>query len=323
MKDIAAEIGVSVATVSRALRNDPRQSAAMRAQVQAVATRLGYRPDPFISAWVSSRWGRTERELGTIACIHVQSGGIWSQLLAGAEARAQVHGYRLEEFKIKEAGVTMTRLSRILVSRGIRGVCIAPLPEKGMLTLDWAEFACATIGHSLENPHLHRASPDQFQGMGLVLQKVRAEGYRNIGLCLDRRVNIKVNGNWQARALLFAEQNPDCRLNVLLVDKAKAKEEFVRWFKRCRPDVLVGSEDFVVRWAKELGLAVPIRLLAWSAESGCAGVDERRGEVGAAAIDLIVEQLRRNERGVPEVPKLVLIEGVWREAAGRTAIAAR
>lgn len=323
MKDIAAELGVSVATVSRALRNDPRQSAAMRTQVQAVARRLGYSPDPFISAWVSRRWDKTGRELGTIAFINTYSAGVWADLLGGAEARVRLHGYRLEVFKLKGGGTQTKRLSRILASRGIRGVCIGPLAEKGNLSLEWAQFACATIGHSLEHPHLHRASPDQFQGMGLALQTALAAGHRTIGLCLDSRVNTKVNGSWQARALLFAGQHPECRVPVLLADKSQTKDSFARWFRRHKPDVIVGSDDFVVRWARELGFTVPVYVLAWNPSCGCAGVDERRPEVGAAAIDLIVEQLRRNERGVPAVPKLVQIEGVWREATVRTASAVR
>ena len=314
MKDIAAAVGASVATVSRALRDDPRQSAEMRGKVRDVAKRMGYSPDPFISAWVSRRWGKAERELGTIAWITVHSERIsWGEFRSGAEERARRQGYRLEEFKLKDPGMKTARLNRILSSRGICGVCVAPLPERGRLAMDWDRFASAAIGHSLEDPHLHRVSPDQSQGMELALRKVEAEGYRKIGLCLDGRVNIKVNCNWQARALLFAEQHADCRVRLLMVDKFQSRDKFARWFKRERPEVIVGSDGFVVRWAGELGLKVPIRLLAWSRSEGCPGVDERRAELGAAAIDLVIEQLRRNERGVPAVPKLVLIEGVWRE----------
>ena len=315
MKDIATDLGVSTATVSRALRDDPRQSAAMREKVRSVAGRLGYSPDPFISAWVSRRWNKVERELGTIAWVTVHAEHIsWDEFRSGAEARARQQGYRLEEFKLRDTEAKTDRLNRILSSRGICGVCIAPLPKKGRLSLLWDNFACATIGHSLEEPHLHRVSPDQSQAMELALQKVSAEGYRKIGLCLDRRVNIKVNCNWQARALLFAAQHPACFVTTLMVDKFQSRDAFEKWFIRERPEVIVGSDGFAVRWARELGLKVPLRLLAWTASEGCPGVDERRTKLGAAAVDLIIEQLRRNERGVPAVPKLVLIEGVWREA---------
>jgi hypothetical protein len=42
-----------------------------------------------------------------------------------------------------------------------------------------------------------------------------------------------------------------------------------------------------------------------------AGVDHRLEEAGRAAVDLLVEQLMSNTRGVPECPRMVLTEGKW------------
>jgi hypothetical protein len=39
--------------------------------------------------------------------------------------------------------------------------------------------------------------------------------------------------------------------------------------------------------------------------------------VGAAAVDTVVAQIHRNERGVPVFPKTVMIEGSWMD--GETA----
>jgi FAD/FMN-containing dehydrogenase len=33
-----------------------------------------------------------------------------------------------------------------------------------------------------------------------------------------------------------------------------------------------------------------------------------------AAVDLLVTQYQQNERGIPEAPKIVMTEGVWRAA---------
>ena len=46
IKDIAAAAGVSITTVSHALNNTRYGSPTTRAAVQAIADRLGYRPDP-------------------------------------------------------------------------------------------------------------------------------------------------------------------------------------------------------------------------------------------------------------------------------------
>ncbi len=47
LKDLAQELGVSIATVSRALRNSPEIGKEMQLRVKELAKRLNYRPNPF------------------------------------------------------------------------------------------------------------------------------------------------------------------------------------------------------------------------------------------------------------------------------------
>ena len=47
LKDLAQELGVSIATVSRALRNSPEIGKEMQQKVKELAKRLNYRPNPF------------------------------------------------------------------------------------------------------------------------------------------------------------------------------------------------------------------------------------------------------------------------------------
>ena len=47
LKDLAKELGVSIATVSRALRNSPEIGAEMQKRVKDLAKKLNYRPNPF------------------------------------------------------------------------------------------------------------------------------------------------------------------------------------------------------------------------------------------------------------------------------------
>ena len=46
MEEIAARLEVSVSTVSRALRNDPRIRESLRKRVCETAETMGYRPNP-------------------------------------------------------------------------------------------------------------------------------------------------------------------------------------------------------------------------------------------------------------------------------------
>ena len=50
IEDVAAAAGVSVATVSRALRGLPNVAPTTRERVTEIASQLNYRPDPAASA---------------------------------------------------------------------------------------------------------------------------------------------------------------------------------------------------------------------------------------------------------------------------------
>jgi len=58
LKDLAAELGLSVAAVSMALRNHRKIAAATRERVKAKAAELGYRPDPTLRALADYRTRR-------------------------------------------------------------------------------------------------------------------------------------------------------------------------------------------------------------------------------------------------------------------------
>jgi len=46
---------------------------------------------------------------------------------------------------------------------------------------------------------------------------------------------------------------------------------------------------------------------------GFAGMDHRRDQLAAAAVDLVATQLTQNERGIPQVPRQILIPPQWIE----------
>lgn len=72
----------------------------------------------------------------------------------------------------------------------------------------------------------------------------------------------------------------------------------------------------MIAWLEEAGWGVPddigfVSLEYYPEHGDLAGVDQKSLTIGSAAVELVVEQLYHNERGVPETPKVVLIEGRW------------
>ena len=55
MADVAREAGVHTSTVSLALRHSPRIAVGTRERVEAAAERLGYHPNPLVTALMKNR----------------------------------------------------------------------------------------------------------------------------------------------------------------------------------------------------------------------------------------------------------------------------
>ncbi len=89
IRDIAKKLGTSHSTVSRALRNDPRISAAMRAKVQEVARELGYRANAVARGLVS-------RRLRSVALIIPDVvDPFYARIVQGVDVVTHKHGYSL------------------------------------------------------------------------------------------------------------------------------------------------------------------------------------------------------------------------------------
>lgn len=87
LKDLARELGVSVPTVSRALKDSPEISADLRARAKQLAQELNYRPTPFA---ISLR-KNAPRIIGVIVPDIVTH--FFSSILSGIEDMAIANGY--------------------------------------------------------------------------------------------------------------------------------------------------------------------------------------------------------------------------------------
>ena len=87
IEDVALEAGVSVATVSRALRGLPNVADSTRARVEEVAARLDYRADPSAARLATGRTQLVEVATPTV------DGWYFSRFLAGAIDELMGSGY--------------------------------------------------------------------------------------------------------------------------------------------------------------------------------------------------------------------------------------
>jgi LacI family transcriptional regulator len=330
VRKIAAAAGVSPITVSRALRDDPRVRPETRAQVKAVAERLGYRVNPLVNA-VMARLHSGDaaggsglslgivNPLGVVLPQHPQARV--RALAEGIRRQAERVGATLNEFLVGGAvGLRPERLDQVLHARGIRAVIVfyfgGPVAE---LALDWSRYAAATVGYSLREPDLHRAVPDQYHNLRRLAGILRGRGYSRIGLVLDESSDARTDALWRAAHLTLDEKGEAGPPPFVVSDlySPENKRRLGLWLRRHRVDAVISNHDPVLGMLRDLGGVVPEKL--GFAQLDCdpaltiSGMDQRFDAVGAALVDLVIGQLTRNEYGLPEGPKIVQIPGRWHE----------
>ncbi len=336
MTDVARRVGVHPATVSRALRNDPRITPAQRERVLRAAEALGYRKNPLVAALMSARrTGTAARYHATLAFLtHYPPGRAgffateFGQLFHGVKARAHALGYQVEELNGKSPHLSPHRLSEILHHRGIHGVIVAPLHSiHDPVQLDWAQVSTVAIGYSLHQVPVSRVSHNHFNGITLAIRQCRAAGRKRLGLVLPRRVHEKVEKRWLAALLLDqTEHGGRDRVPHLLFEESE-EPQFRAWIQTHRPDALLClNVPLVQSWLARIGpeaddVAI-VSLDRRPRDRGIAGIDQDYERVGAAAVDALLGMLHRNERGLPPKPFTLLLDGTWVDGRSLTVLTA-
>ena len=329
LQDIADRAGVCRATVSLALRQHASIPAVTRDRIRQIADELGYRPNPLVSALMRhQRASRAHPPLPLTLALVIKfaKADAWQQylspeLISGATRRAAQLGYRLEEFWLNDLGWSETRLSTVLFNRNIPGVIVAPLPNPdGTLNLEWSRFSAVAIGYSLVQPQLHSVTSDRYQALLLAVRQLRDRGHGRIGLALDANQDARVNHQWVAAYLWEQSQTrPKDRLAPLVAgDGQWGEQRFAAWFRKYRPEVVLGHDPRMLGWLKKLNRSV-------GAEAGFAhlwnpdktgqftGLYHNPPEIGVAAVDYVVSLIQRNERGVPSSAHCLQLEASWVE----------
>jgi LacI family transcriptional regulator len=334
LKEVAVKAGVSLMTASRALRNQANVTESTRQKVTKAAAELNYRPNPLISALMSyRRASRVVRETSTIGMITNfptrngwRSARINQAFYEGAVQACNRHGYKLDEFWLRDTDMTGRRLSSILYSRNIGGLLIAPLPVAlGHIRLEWEKFSAVALGYSLARPPLHRAVNHQFRSIRMALRRLHKMGYQRIGLALKASIDERVEHHYTG-GYLVDQHRIAGKFRVpphVVLDREWNEKSFAAWFQKHKPEVVVTHHEDVVEWLARHGRKVPeetgvIHLNCPDPAGKLSGIFQNGPSVGMAAVDFLVAMLQRNERGIPALAHTILVEGTWVE--GKTVV---
>lgn len=326
MHDVAREAGVHKSTVSLALRNHPRIPQETKERIRRAAERLGYRPNPMVTALMQLK--RASRPLDTapvLAFLTAHPGRYdWRKkesdlpnFFPGAVRRAKELGFSLEDFWLNEPGITGARMSQILRARGINGIVVAPLPPGAHeLKLEWNLFSVVSLGVNLVSPLFHRIAHNHHHTMKMAISRCIEAGCRRIGFYVPYAGYHVVWEHWMGAYLAAQTSAPE--LMPAFASPDTSEPAFWEWFGRTKPDAIIFGRSDLPLWLQKAKVGVPedvslVSLHAQSARDPMSGVYYDPAVTGAEAINQLIALINRNEVGPPEQAHDFLIHGRWAE----------
>lgn len=326
VRSLARELGLSHTTVSDALRGKGRVDPATIERVKKAARDAGYKRNPLAAAVMSElRRSRGGTFRGVLAALDFAEpgrephGAFHRELVQGGRARAVELGFKLEEFVVGSAGMTLQRLDSILQSRSIHGLVLLPswfAPDWS--GLEWPRYAGVYTDYIIEKPALHCVCCNHYRSTASLLTLLAERGYKRPGLCLERGRDERTQRRFSAAYRSFQESTPRIEIIPPLVTPQQSKEEFAAWFRQHQPDVVLGHFTEMIEWMESCGASVPathgfVSLNVLYKTRPCAGLDQQPRQLGARAVEQLIAQLQRNERGVPDWATTTTIPARWVE----------
>ena len=325
MRAIAKSAGVSLMTVSRALRGEPNVDPVKAAKIWEVAKAMGYRRNQLVSAVMSTlRGGKQPLCSPIIGFLTVENASfrpeqrLASQLyLQGAQKMAAESGFTVEEFTMEPTQAGSRTISLSLYTRNIRGLLIGPLCRScGHLSLNWKEFSSSAISINLVKPDLDRCSIDSVQSISVAIRNLKRLGYRRIGYGISPFHVALSHHRSRAMYLDYQCELPAGQRVGLITDWTLPG--FLKWLKTDRPDAIIGHGDEILSWLNALGIGVPSHIgyvdinIFDGTHVPLAGIVFDYESIGATAVSMVIGNVLRNNFGLPQHPVHCYIQGYWR-----------
>lgn len=324
--DVAREAGVSVATVSRALRGLDRVSPETRERVLKVATELDYVASPTATSLAS---GRTQ-VVGVVAPFLTR--WFFASLVSSIEKALRKESHHVLLFDLEDESYdTRLELSQNLLWRRVDGVITLNLPmtEAELELLDKLELPAIAIGTPVPGYPIVRI--DDAGAMTTATEHILGLGHRDIayiGAVPDNVAHILTpRGRRDAFVTALGEAGIDVRPEWILACDWTADAAFEHTAallaSGARPTALIAASDEMALGAWKAiaaqGLSVPEDISVIGIDdhylSNVMGLTTVRQDVqvqGERAAQLLLDVLVRGKTASPELEIVIPTELVVR-----------
>jgi LacI family transcriptional regulator len=321
MRDIGRALGVSIATVSRALADSPRVKPETLQRVKAKAAELGYQQDPALGSLNAYREGRRKVSgfHGIIAWLTTHPSpdawrSDWTSLkyFNALEHLAAKLGYKVEPFWVHPTHMPPARLDSILRARGVRGILLPALPENvPSIDFAWDRYAVVALSNSVLSPRVHCVQKNFLFDIRTVVAKLAELGYRKPLLAVHTRFHKGMHGIHEGAFAVATRDYMGEARPVIYDQKILLGTAIGEFIAEEEVDSIVSTFSL-----SDLNLGA-MKLPPWVALDRYAGVGEQAGiyhdldQVPRCALDHLISMLHRGEYGLPEHPIVMLLQGAW------------
>ncbi len=329
MKDIAAEAGVHQTTVSLALRNHPSLPPKTRERIQKLAEKMGYRPDPALSALIAYRQTTKQTPMDQVIAFVVNcrderefnESHVYSELLSGARERASKLGFKIDLFWYDRDYKSGKALNHVLKSRGIQGVILAAFDNHHPdISMEWEFYSVVKINILPHELAFDTILSNQMFGVRLAMNKLRKEGLRRIGLAVADHDEAH-NRNMYSAGYLVGQRHLDesDRIPPLLFSRKPHPElqaEVTDWARAHKLEAILSNWN---------NLDVPAIHLTENENQHCrfvpldaddrtrkyGGVYQNHPIIGERSVDMVVGQIKTFRRDQEESTSLTMVHPTW------------
>ncbi len=308
MKDIARELGVSVATVSRALGGSERISRQQRERIQAYARERGFTPNEMAGALRRTRTA-SSRIIGVI--VPQIAHYYFSTILSGIEAEASLRGYRIMVAQSDERYEREVRICQSFLAQRVCGVIVSQAKD----TMHYDHFRqlmdCGVplvfYDRICTGLNTSRVVVDDYQGAYTAVDYLVQTGCRRIAFYgSDMHMEISKNRyNGYRDALLHAGITPTDSLYHECDNRLAAEQLTPQVMGSAeRPDAVFAVNDDtavgVLHAVKRMSLRVPDDVSICGFTNGeravacdpmLTTVEQRGHRVGEEAVGILVEHV--------------------------------
>lgn len=320
MRQLAKQLGVSIATVSRALNHDPRVKPETRERIERLAEELGYEPDPALSALNAYRHESQRHAFrGTLAWLtnYPEPEG-WRSVPTSVRLHdhlkdlAPKRGYNLDEFWLNADEMPARRLDQVLRSRGVRGIFLSSLPVGvNEITFPWEGYSVVSLSETVQRPQTHSIQKSTYFDVRRCVRRLAEAGYRRPILAVHDRFHRGMQGVHEGAFYAATQEylGYDCPCHVAPI--AELYQRVKGWARDFEADCLISSlappldyESHRIPWIGFTGDLYP---------GHQAAIVHDFRNLAKAALDIMVVKIQHSEFGLPEAPLILRIAGKWME----------